>query len=162
MKNKLLSALVMVALLAAESHATILATATNGNPFSVKDGFVHNIPLFADGTNFLTFRTTRVSQKVIIQYNAECSVAGQDDSTWLDIDIVVDGVAAPPSNGDNAFCTSLAGHAGSRWVSAITSAVMVVPSPGSHLLQVRGSFGFGHHNAGDFWWVDDSSTEVFN
>jgi len=152
----------MFGLMAVQSQATIFATTTNPNPFSVSDGAAHNIPLLSDGTNFITFRTTRVNQKVIIQFNAECPVSGKDDFTWLDIDIVVDGVAAPPSNGDNAMCTSLAGHAGSRWTSAITTAVVVVPSPGSHFLQVRGSFGFSHSNAGDFWWVDDSSLIVFN
>lgn len=162
MKTKLFALLMTLLLVAVQSQATIFVTATNGNPFSATDGAAHNLPLFADGTNFLTFRTSKVNQKVIIQFSAECSVSGKDDDTWLDIDIVVDGVAAPPSNGDNAMCTSLAGHAGSRFVSAITTAVVVVPSPGSHLLQVRGSFGFSHFSAGDFWWVDDSSTIVFN
>jgi hypothetical protein len=162
MKNKALAMFMVVALMGVQSHATVLSTATNGNPFTVSDGAVHNIPLFANGTNFTTFRTTTVNQTVIIQFNAECAVVGKDYSTWLNIDILVDGVPVPPSNGDNAMCTSIGGDIGGHWVSAITSVVAVVPTPGSHLLQVRGSFGFSQFSSGDFWWIDDSSTVVFD
>jgi hypothetical protein len=162
MKSNLFATFLMVVLIAAQSQAKIFATATNGNPFSIQDGAAHLIPLQSNGNTTLTFKTTTANQKVIIQFNAECSVSGVDDDTWLDIDILVDGVAAPPSDGDNAFCTSLAGHAGSRWVSAVTNGVAVVRSPGTHTLQVRGAFGFGHWSSGDFWWVDDYSIIVFN
>jgi len=162
MKNKLFATFVIVVLIAAQSQAKIFLTATNGSPFSVQDGAAHLIPLLPSGANTLTFKTTVVNQKVIIQFNAECAVVGKDYDTWLDLNILVDGKAVPPSNGDNALCTSIGGEIGSHWVSAITTAVAIVRSPGTHTLQVQGAFGFSHFSAGDLWWIDDSSTIVFN
>ena len=69
---------------------------------------------------------------------------------WVDIDLLVDPAgptpetAAPPSNGDNAFCsgngTTTAGGGNfdlDGWVSAATNATINLPQAGAHTIRVR-------------------------
>ena len=100
------------------------------------------------------------NQKVIISYSAECAVKGGDNATYLDIDILVDGVAAPPSNSDNAFCTDHKNNILGNWVSAVKLVVARVRTPGAHSVQVQGTLRT--FDAGDQWAVDDSATIVTN
>jgi hypothetical protein len=160
MKKKLLASVLSLMLITVQSQATIKATATRTAADFFSDGSPHLIPLTDTGATAITFKTTLPNQKVIISYSAECSVKGTDNITFLDIDILVDGVAAPPSNSDNAFCTDHGNNSLKNWVSAVTMVVARVPAAGTHSVQVQ---GFVHNfNSGDQWVVDDSATVVTN
>src|SRR5262249_54339466 len=58
-----------------------------------------------------------VAGPLVALFNAECTVAGLTDTKWLDVNVLVNGVAAAPSDGDNAFCTSTGDGALEHWVS---------------------------------------------
>jgi hypothetical protein len=102
---------------------------------------------------------------LIIWFAAECSVAAPDRATWLDLDILVNGVALPPTNNDNAFCTSTGSNALDSWVStaihgAIVGATTVPAVVGGppYTIQVRGTLR--NFNAGESWRIDDLSLIV--
>jgi hypothetical protein len=160
MRHNLLASLVVLTLLAAQSQASIAGSATRRNPNFFFDGNAHTIPLTDAGATSLTFSTTKANQRIVISYNAECGVAGLDNITYVDLDILVDGIAAPPSDSDNAFCTDHGNGIRANWVSAVTTVVITVPNPGTHTVQVRGKLQ--HFDEGDSWSVDDSSTVITN
>jgi hypothetical protein len=160
MKKKLLASVLSLMLITVQSQATIKATATRTNPDHFTDGSPHLIPLNNAGATAIAFTTTKPNQKVIISYSAECAVKGGDNATYLDIDILVDGRAAPPSNSDNAFCTDHGNNILGNWVSAVTLVVALVRTPGAHSVQVQGTLQT--FNSGDEWIVDDSATIVTN
>jgi hypothetical protein len=123
------------------------------------DGKAHVISLNDAGAKSITFTTSAANQKVLISYSAECAVGGSDHITYLDLDILVDGVAAPPSNGDNAFCSDDGSGIRAHWASVITVVVAQVPA-GTHTVQVRGTLQ--NFNEGDEWSLDDSAIAVTN
>ena len=158
MTRRLAIGALLVTLMAGQAGADVIATRTNTVAFTVSDGAVHLIPLNNTGGTFFSFFTLRDNERVVISFNAECSVKGPNSFKWLNIDILVDGVMAPPSSNDNAFCTSRGDNLLVGWVSAVTIVVFVVPDPGLHLVQVRGNLvGFG---AGDQWRIDDIAVIV--
>ena len=106
----------------------------------------------------MNFVTTVANQRVAILFNAECAVQGIDRITYVDIDVAVDGVVSPPSNSDNALCTSDGSNTLSRWVSASTNVYRIVPVPGVHQLTVRATMR--NFNAGDHFRLDDISVIV--
>jgi len=80
--------------------------------------------------------TVAVTSSVAIFFSGECTVAAPDDTTWLDVDIRVDGVALAPTSGNNAFCTSESASSLSRgWHSGSADAVGTL-SPGAHTIDV--------------------------
>jgi hypothetical protein len=91
-------------------------------------------------------------------YNAECSVDGLTDAKWLDVNVLVDGVAAAPSNDDNAFCTSTGDGALEHWVSASTNVVRQVAA-GNHTIRVQANLV--GCVAGDQFRIDDTSLLAF-
>lgn len=95
--------------------------------------------------------------KVAVLYNAECSVAATDTETSVNIDILVDGIVATPSNGDNLFCTSNGTGVLDSWVSASTN-VGATLAAGTHTVRVRGTLT--NFNAGEEGWMDDISLLV--
>lgn len=86
------------------------------------------------GTSFpITLaRPTRVA----IVFAAECSVLADGFATWLNVDILVDGLAVPDSGDtDDAFCASNDGGL-DDWVSA-SMAVTIDLDDGPHSISVR-------------------------
>jgi len=80
--------------------------------------------------------TVDVASSVAIYFSGECTVSAPDDTTWLDVDIRVDGVALAPTSGNNAFCTSESVSSLSRgWQSGSADAVGTL-SPGTHTIDV--------------------------
>lgn len=59
---------------------------------------------FDTGTR-LEFRTFSEG-RVAIYFSAECSVSAGDETTWLDVDLKLDGNTLTPTDDDNAFCSS--------------------------------------------------------
>jgi hypothetical protein len=134
---------------------TSTSSAQYTGPQSFADSLPHVLKL-GDGNTSLMFNVFQ-TKKVVILFNAECSVDAFDDTTWVDIDVLVDGVAVPPSNGDNAFCTSTGDEQLQHWVRASTYVAKAVAA-GSHTVQVRGTLrGFA---PGDQWQIDDLSLIV--
>ena len=167
MKRLLVIAAVLVlTLIAGQVWADIIATRTNTNPLFVGGGTqscapATFIPLNNSGSTRMPFVTTRDNQRVVVTFNAECSVKAPDFSTWLNIDILVDGIEAPPTQTiDNAFCTSHGNNTLDGWVSASTTGVFIVPEPGLHSIQVRGSLIGCSDTSDDQWRIDDSSTII--
>ena len=127
------------------------------SPEVFTDSVAHVLALNNTGGTSLTITTTGTTQLTIL-FNAVCSVDALDDTTYIDIDILVDGAAAPPSQAaDNALCTSTGDGALQHWVSTGMSVVKTVGA-GTHTVQVRGTVrGF---TAGDRWLIDNLSLIV--
>jgi hypothetical protein len=159
-----LGSLLLVAATAIPSLANVLATSTRTTADVFSDNLSHFVPLDNAGTTMIPFVTVANNTKVVITYNAECSVKGpvagsvNANFAWLDLDILVDGGAAPPSSDDNAFCTDHGNHLLANWVSAATTVVYTVPLAGVHWVRVRGTLR--NFDAGDQWRLDDSATIV--
>lgn len=98
--------------------------------------------------------------RVVIRFNAECSMGGAT-TAWLNSDIIIDpaGAGVPfvavPSNSDNALCSGNGtATQNDGWVSALTQVIATVPA-GVHTVRVAvipvGSA---------LWRIDDISLTV--
>jgi hypothetical protein len=169
--KRLLSIMALLGLTLMVSHvwAHVIGTSTNSNTFNVGVGAASCvpppatilIPLNNAGRTFVPFVTTQDNQRVVITFSAECSVKAPNFTTWLNIDILVDGVEVQPTQTtDNALCTSHNTNAHDGWVGASTTGVYVVPEPGLHTVQIRGSLRGCNNARDDRWHLDDSSTII--
>lgn len=168
--KRFLSIMALLGLTLMVSHvwAHVIGTSTNSNPFNVgvgADSCVPSpatilIPLDNTGRTFVPFVTTQDNQRVVITFSAECSIKAPVFRTFLNIDILVDGVAVQPTQSDNALCTSHNTSAPDGWVGASTTGVYVVPEPGIHRVQIRGSLSGCDNARDDRWRLDDSSTII--
>ena len=102
--------------------------------------------------------TTAGPARLVLQFNAECSVAGATNDQYLRVEILVDGVAAPPSGGNHALCTSDGDSTLDNWVTAASDASVDVAA-GPHTIELRGQL-FGAGVAGNDWWIGDLSLIV--
>lgn len=152
-----LGVLCMLTLLAGQASAANVFRISNPNEQRFPDALPHFFILNpSTSSNALTFNCA-ANCRVAILYNAECSVAATDTETSVNIDIFVDGTAAPPSNSDNLFCTSNGTGVLDSWVSASTN-VGATLLAGSHTVRVRGALR--NFNAGEEGWMDDISLIV--
>jgi hypothetical protein len=109
----------------------------------------------AAGTD-LVVSTPGVTELAVF-FNAECTVDAPDDSTWLAIEILVNGVLIPPTGVDRAFCTSTGDNALQHWVSAAANVYRLVGA-GNHVVRVRAQLV--GEVAGDNGRIDDTSIIV--
>ena len=148
--------------LASQATADVLATRTRTAAFvsTALAAAKVLVPTNNAGSTSMTIVTTRDNQRVVITYNAECSVTDDalSPSVYLDLDILVDGAGTNPTADDQAYCTS-DDQAGGNWVSAIASAVFVIPEPGLHTVQVRAGLAFPG-GVGDSFSLDDTTVVV--
>lgn len=152
-------------LIVGQVWANVIATRTNPNQFIVGSGAASCapaflIPLNAAGSTAMPFVTTQDNQRVVVSFNAECTVKGTTFSRWLNIDVLVDGVLTSPSSNDNAFCTSHGNNILDGWVQAISQNVIVVPEAGVHFVSVQGNLVGCNDAEDDQWRIDDSTTLV--
>ena len=137
-------------LMTASANAEILLaqTRTGASVFGGATYLVDFNGSAAGGTQF-TFNTAQPDTRVVIFFNAECAVEGEE-SRWVNINILVNPAgptreaAASPSNDDNALCsvngTTTAGGGSSMlegWVSAVTIATANLPQAGAHTIRVQ-------------------------
>jgi hypothetical protein len=127
--------------------------AVNPNPLIFADGLAHQIIALVVGTPGLT--------ELVITHSFECAVEGNDRVTYFDIDILVDGLLVPPTNSDNASCTSTPPDTNlpalDDWET--TSQTVVRPVGGGlHQVIVRGRLV--NFNAGERVRVDDQALVV--
>lgn len=96
--------------------------------------------------------------RVAITFSAECAVGAPAGNTgaWVDIDILVDGVAVSPTNQVNdAFCSANGSAAVDGWATnSITVARLLAPGP--HRLTVQGRL----NNGATTGWLSDTATVI--
>jgi hypothetical protein len=114
------------------------------------------LPLNDSGATAFTFPSGPGSKLVAITFSAECAIGG-GPGNWLNIRVMVDDKAVPPSGGDDAFCSGngTATHE-DGWVTA-SRTVAVRLGPGQHEVQVFVTL-VGSASAG---WIGDSSLTIF-
>jgi hypothetical protein len=163
MKKLFVVALILwVATLTASAvGAEVIATRVRTNDFLVPVDVCPGagcplVPLTNGASTIMNFVTTVDNQRVVIMYNAECTVTANDTTTWLALTILVDNAAATPSGTDKAHCTS--NNNGSNWVSAVATAVVVVAEPGIHNVRIQAQILGGV--AGDSARIDDTTIVV--
>lgn len=150
-------ALTMIVFVPTMARADILAMGQNPNPVVYGDNVAHALPING-GAPFLNFTTTVPNQKVVVLFNAECSVKSADIATYVDAVVLIDGVPALPSGTNNAFCTSTARNVLTRGVRASTNVIKIVPNPGVHNVRVMAILrGFA---GGEQFRIDDISVIV--
>lgn len=143
MKKLFLSAGILCTLvITGIADAEVIATRVRTNSIIVPVGACPGVgcpflPLNDANSTLMTIVTTTDNQRVVIEYNAECSVAATGNATWVALSIFVDGVLAAPSSTDKAHCTSEGTNNLTNWVSAEAKGVIVVPEPGLHSVRVQ-------------------------
>jgi hypothetical protein len=150
-------ALFAMTLAPAQGEAQVLAVGSMGAPVLFADPVPHFLPING-GATFLNFATTVANQRVVVFFNAECAVKGTDRNTQVNVDVLIDGVVAPPSNGDDVFCADLGDNLLHHWARPSINVWRIIPQPGVH--QVRVVSRMFNFNAGDQYRLDDSSTIV--
>jgi hypothetical protein len=148
-------------LFAQVSFADVIATRTSTTAVQVGVGAASCVPVV--NLHTLRFVTTRDYQRVVFGYTGECSVKSPDNFSWLNIDLVVDGVqVSPTQTTDNAFCTSRGVNDINGWVSASATGVVVVPEPGLHTAQVNANLVNCNDATDDVWRLDDSTVVLWS
>jgi hypothetical protein len=127
----------------------------NTNPLIFADGLAHEFIRVVAST------PAGVTTELVITHSFECAVEGNDTTTFLNLDIFVDGVVVPPTGSDNASCTSTPPDNDAMglddWVTTSITVVRAVTG-GNHLILVRGKLtGF---DVGERVRVDDQSLVV--
>lgn len=151
-----------LALMAGAAGAEVIGTRVRTNDIIIPVGACPGVgcpflPLTnSAGSTSTVIVTTVDNQRIVIVYNAECTVTANDTTTWVSLSIFVDGALAAPSSTDKAHCTS--NNNGSNWVSAVATAVVVVQDPGLHRIQVQGQIQTGV--AGNTARIDDTTLIV--
>jgi hypothetical protein len=114
-----------------------------------------NIPAF--GGNVTLLQTTIFTpgpRELVIHFFAECQVVASDNSTFIDLDILVNGVEVPPTNdGNSALCNS------PDQDMSVGTVVFRSVVAGNHTILVRGSLA-GTPAAGEVGQVDDRSLVI--
>jgi hypothetical protein len=139
--------------------ATLLGVQASANtqafftrPFNFTFGGTVFVPLNSAGETTVAYAGS--GRRTII-YTAECANNAANNFTWVKIEILVDGVALSPANGDGAFCTSdgVAGH--DAWVMAAIQGRTAVLGTGAHTVRVRAT-----NVGGGTGWLGDSTLNI--
>ena len=117
------------------------------------------VPLTSTGATSLSWNQGSAGKK-ILTFSAECSVDAPtgNNSAWVDLDIIVNGVVVPPTVGtSDAFCgaNGIAGF--DAWVRPSIT-VVVVGAAGANTAQVRARLNAGATGG----WVSDTSTVIID
>lgn len=137
--------------LAAASYAKVIVSGTYSANFSFTTATAF-VPLASTGATSRSFNAPKAAIYVLT-FSAECSVdapAG-NNGAWVDLDILIDGVAVSPTFGSaDAFCgaNGIAGF--DAWIRPSIT-VPVSLSAGAHTLQVLGRL----NNGATGGWVSD-------
>lgn len=137
---------------------TISAQTRSGNfNFNSQQGQQTNVPL-APGVNASPTFAYIQGDRLMVSYTAECAVAGNNNTTFLDLDIQVRNITdntvtvLPPTAGNSdAFCTANGTQALDGWQMNAVNAVMPSNLPsGLYQVQVRARLnGAGRAGLGD-------------
>jgi len=110
-----------------------------------------NVILYSAGTTIVDSTTVDVPEhaQLVVSYSAECAVEGPM-SSWVGVELLVDGVAIKPTSGFYALCAGKGTSGLDQWFSGRAIGATVV-SPGRHTVEARGS---GRGGALGWWWGD--------
>lgn len=150
-------ALTMIVFVPTMARADILAMGANPNPVVYGDGASHPLPING-GAPILNFTTTVPNQKVVVLFNAECTVKSADTGSYVDAAVLIDGTPALPAGSNNAFCTSTGRNVLTRGVRASTNVMRIVPAPGVHNVRVMAILR--NFSVGEAFRIDDISVIV--
>lgn len=135
------------------AQAKVFMSGTYANNFSFNTPTAL-VPLASTGATTRTVNITTAGTYVLT-FSAECSVdaPAANNASWVDLDILVDGVAVSPTAGSqDAFCGANGTAGFDGWVRpSITVPVRL--TVGSHTFQVQGRLNFGATGG----WVSDIS-----
>lgn len=139
------------------AHATIKANLARSGNYTFAVGTNNPVPLAAGNVLSLGFSG---SGKWVITYSAECAVAAAagNSTTWMSLEILVDGVAIEPTNvagNQDAFCSSNGTAGADGWFNATIVVVTPALALGAHTVEVRASIINGA--AGTSGWLGDST-----
>lgn len=142
---------------AGTSSATTRIIASTGNVVqTASDGASHLIEL-APGETSLEVVVPN-NAVAAIYFSAECSVGAADATTWLDIDLLQDGVALTPTAGDNAFCSSNGvASVNGQWLSASADALTIL-TPGTYVFEVEAQLK--NAQAEESWRIGETALVV--
>lgn len=151
---------VVAALLLGAVGASVAAVRVNSvrpNNWSVASAAAVFVPLNAAGATTISFNSGAPGRRVLT-YTAECAVnapAG-NNTAWLDLDIVVNGAAMPPTVGaSDAFCSANGTLGFDGWDRhSITLVIPVVEGANTIRVQARGNAG------ATGLWLGDSTLVV--
>ena len=134
-------------------------SATRATNTTFPQGSFFAVPLTNAGALSLAFELGAAETKVLT-YSAECAVgaAAGNTLTWLELDILLNGVALPPTAGTfDAFCTSNGTADSDGWArQSITLAIPAVA--GVNTITIRASIQNGV--AGNIGWLGDTSLVI--
>lgn len=161
-KTLVAAAVVSAGLAAAIAPATaeVALYAARGTNFSFVTPTAM-VPLKPNGKTSLPFVFNETNKGFrIITFSAECAVdaAAGVFTAWVDIDILVDGVALPPTNvTTDAFCASNGTVGLDGWATQSVSVAKKL-GPGSHTVEVRARLNGGATGG----WISDTALVIFD
>ncbi len=156
--NTRLIAAATLALAATASMAGVISTSTRLGNWSVGAPDAVFVPL-NDGSATSVRFSVASERKVVITYSAECAVdaAADNNSAWLEITILIDGVPLRPTGGtSDAFCSADGKVGFNNWVRPSVTGYLLVGA-GIHTVQVQTSGQFGATGL----WLGDTALIIF-
>jgi hypothetical protein len=144
----------------AAAHAGVKADAVRTGNFETTSVSGVFVPLNDAGATTLSFNLGSAGKKVLT-YSAECNVSGAagNDSAYLELDIIVNGITVAPSLGStDAFCTSDGDtNIVDNWTRAsITIAIQGIAGNNTVRIVARGNSG------AMYLWLGDSALVVYD
>lgn len=148
-----------LAMMASASMAGVISTSTRLGNWSVNAPDLVFVPLNDANATSVRF-SVATERKVVITYSAECAVnaAADNNTAWLQITILIDGVPLRPTAGESdAFCSADGKVGFNNWVRPSVTGYLLVP-PGTHTIQVQTSGLAGATGL----WLGDTALIVFD
>lgn len=143
-----------LATIATSAYAAVRLYAVRANNWSSAGPAQVAVPLNAGGATTMTFNLPAAGRNVLT-CSAECAVdapAG-NNSAWLDLDLVVNGVTVAPTAGNSdAFYTA----AGSAGISGHTRSSITVVIAGNAGADTGSVLARGNAGAGVLWLGDSA------
>lgn len=147
--NRLLVLGFAAALLTGAAEAKVYRVLTFNNGTDIPAANAVDVKLNASGATSTSFRLSR-SGRVAISFSATCANFG--DAGWVQIDILVDNIALPPTNQlDDPFCR----NGGAEFRSITVGAKLLA---GKHTLKIRAQ-GMSGSTDGEIY---DTSLVIFD
>jgi len=150
LSKRLICGLALAAVASVPLYAAVVVAARHPGNFTFTAAGTL-IPITGTGATFVQFSG---SGRHAISFSAECETTG----AWLSIEILVDGVALPPTVGSSdAFCTDGKTPEGlDGWTTASYTVATGILSSGVHTLQIRGTV-IANGGTSDTGWLSDTS-----
>lgn len=148
--------IVALSALAATAQAKVIASATYSDNFIFRTPEAL-VPLTPSGGTTKTFTIDAIGI-YSLTFSAECAVdaAAGDSSSWIDLDILVDGVAVAPTDNirnEDAFCAANGTFGFDGWGRASITLPVRFTTTGDHKVQVKARLDFSATGG----WIGDTA-----